>query len=184
MMMAYKAFHKDLTCTMGRGTFRYEEGKWFEEEEANCRKNGFHCAENPLDCLNYYGNMEESVYYIVLADGDINEDYGDSKISCTRIKLVKKLTIEEFVAHALKYMYEHPQMETGHVETDHGEARKDFVIVRGKNPIAKGAPGTVLGFVKEERNSRHVEELGVYTVGEQGIQPDTWYDINGKVAEV
>lgn len=40
MRLAYKAFNADLTCTMGRGTFQYEPGIWYEEKEANCVKNG------------------------------------------------------------------------------------------------------------------------------------------------
>ena len=27
-------------------------------DKANCRANGFHCAENPLDCLSYYPDMK------------------------------------------------------------------------------------------------------------------------------
>ena len=40
---AYKMFNKDLTCTLGRGTFQYQPGVWYEEldKEANCRKNAW-----------------------------------------------------------------------------------------------------------------------------------------------
>ena len=183
MIMAYKAFNKDLTCTLGRGKFQYEEGKWFEEKEANCIRNGFHCAENPLDCLNYYGDMEKAVYYIVLADGDINEDGTDSKISCTRIKLVKRLTLVEFVAHALNFLYDHPERESSHTVSERGTAWKSFVIVRGKEPIAKGEAGTVIGLLKEEQESCIITEIGLYTVGEQGIKPGVWYNIRGEAAE-
>lgn len=184
MIMAYKAFNKDLTCTMGRGKFQYEEEKWFEEKEANCVRNGFHCAENPLDCLNYYGDIEKAVYYIVLADGDINEDGTDSKISCTRIKLVKRLTLVEFVAHALNFLYEHPERDDSrHVERERGTARNNFVIVRGKDPIAKGEAGTVIGLLKEETDSEWIIEIGIYAVGDQGINPGVWYNIRGEVAE-
>lgn len=181
MITAYKAFNKNLTCTRGKGTFQYEEGKWFEEPEANCRKNGFHCAENPLDCLTYYGNMEESVYYLVLADGDINEDGNDSKISCTRIKLVKRLDKERFVMHAMQYLYQHPERESGRVEADRGTAERDFVIVRGKNPAARGKTGTILGLLKEAEGSRQIEEMAVYMAGEQGIEPMAWYGIDGRM---
>lgn len=179
MIMAYKAFNKDLTCTKGRGKFQYEEGKWFEEPEANCRKNGFHCAENPLDCLTYYGNMDNSLYYIVLADGDINEDGNDSKISCTRMKLVKKLDKKGFVTHAMAYLYNHPYADSGHVQMDEGTASRDFVIVRGKNPVARGEAGTILGLVKEAEGSRQIKEMGLYIVGEDGKEPMKWYDVNG-----
>lgn len=64
-MIAYKGFQKDLKC---RG-FQFQEYGINETEKANCRQNGFHCAENPLDCLCYYPNWKNSVYYIVDASG-------------------------------------------------------------------------------------------------------------------
>ena len=47
-MIAYKGFRPGLICrgyqfVMGLNT----------TEKANCRENGFHCAEDPLDCLSY-----------------------------------------------------------------------------------------------------------------------------------
>lgn len=47
-MYAYKGFEPDLSC---RG-YRFVMGKNVTPE-ANCASNGFHCAENPLDCLSY-----------------------------------------------------------------------------------------------------------------------------------
>lgn len=51
-MYAYKGFEPDLSC---RG-YRFVMGKNVTPE-ANCASNGFHCAENPLDCLSYYPSM-------------------------------------------------------------------------------------------------------------------------------
>ncbi len=45
MIIAYKGFDKDLSCTAGGNRFQYELGTWNEETEANCARNGFHCAE-------------------------------------------------------------------------------------------------------------------------------------------
>ena len=69
MVIAYKGFHKGLTC-MG---YQFVMGKNVTEK-ANCRENGFHCAENPLDCLNYYPDIGNSEYCIVAAGGDLDED--------------------------------------------------------------------------------------------------------------
>ena len=86
-MIAYKGFRPGLICrgyqfVMGLNT----------TEKANCRENGFHCAENPLDCLSYYSSLEHSEYYIVNAGGDIDEDEHDSKIACTELTVIKRLT--------------------------------------------------------------------------------------------
>ena len=55
-MYAYKGFEPDLSC---RG-YRFVMGKNVTPE-ANCASNGFHCAENPLDCLTYYSDMDRSI---------------------------------------------------------------------------------------------------------------------------
>lgn len=183
MIMAYKGLKKDLSCTSGRNRYRYKPGEWHEEDKAKCANTGFHCAENPLDCLDYYPDMEKSVYYIVLADGDINEDGIDSKISCTRMKLVKELDLKEFVMHSLNYMFRHPyQKNNSRVKRGLGEAAGGFVIVRGKEPAAKGRLGDILAFVKEEPGRRDICGLGLYEVDGKNILPDTWYDIDGRRA--
>ena len=64
-----------------------------------------------------------------------------------------------------------------------GEARNGFVVVRGKNPAAKGKTGDVLGFVKEDAGSRDVSEIGLFVVDGKEILPDTWYLTDGSITE-
>ena len=47
MLIAFKGFDKDLTCTNHGNTYQYRLGVWNEEDKANCGINGMHCAENP-----------------------------------------------------------------------------------------------------------------------------------------
>lgn len=180
MITAYKGFRKDLTC-MG---YQFKLNEWNEEKEANCVRNGLHCAANPLDCLSYYPNWQESVYYLVLADGDINEDGNDSKISCTKMKLVKQLSLEEFIAHSLNYMAKHPfiKCSSRYIADDKGTAINGFIISRGKNPVAKGKTGDIIGFAKEELLSPKVIELGMHLIDGEKLLPDTYYRLDGSVA--
>ena len=85
-MIAYKGFLPGLIC---RG-YQFRMGLNVTEK-ANCAHNGFHCAEDPLDCLRYYGDINHAEYYIVDAGGDIDEDGVDSKISCTELTILKRL---------------------------------------------------------------------------------------------
>ena len=182
MLIAFKGFDKDLTCTNHGNTYQYRLGVWNEEDKANCGINGMHCAENPLDCLSYYPDWDRAVYYMVVADGDIDEDAYDSKISCTRLRLIKKLDKGEFVAHSLKYLFDHPFRKNNHlVCLNQGVAKNGIVIVRGENPVAKGAIGDVLGFAKEVRSQSEITEIGIHAVDGKEILPDTWYSINGKI---
>lgn len=41
MIIAYKAFDKDLSCTSGGNRFQYRLGIWNEEDAANCSHNAF-----------------------------------------------------------------------------------------------------------------------------------------------
>ena len=84
-MIAYKGFNPGLICI----GYQFIMGKNVTEK-ANCRENGFHCAENPLDCLTYYPDMDKSEYYVVNAGGDLDEDGEDSKISCNRFWILWK----------------------------------------------------------------------------------------------
>ena len=77
-MIAYKGFRPGMICI----GYQFQMGLNVTEK-ANCRQNGFHCAEDPLDCLSYYGDVDHSEYYIVNAGGDIDEDEVDSKKNCS-----------------------------------------------------------------------------------------------------
>lgn len=181
-MKAYKAFNKDLTCTLGKGTFQYEEGKVIREEEAKCARTGLHAASDPLDTLTYYPNMETSVYYVVDARGDINEDGMDSRISCTEMELVRKLDHEEFVYEALLYMAKHPKREINKNVGKETKSGKDIAIARGKNPRAKGKKGCVLGLYQEDENGE-AKAVAIYVVDGENIEADTYYNIDGKKVE-
>ena len=54
-MIAYKGCHRGLICR----DYQFVMGLNVTDK-ANCAANGFHCAENPLDCLSYYPNIEQS----------------------------------------------------------------------------------------------------------------------------
>jgi len=183
-MLAYKGFKNDLTCTLGRGTYRFKENIWHEEKQANCVQNGFHCAEDPLDCLFYYPDWDTSAYYLVEAAGDIDEDGRDSKISCTRLKLLKKLDMFDFVNAAVEYICHHPERKIDnrthgkiHVKKSEGRAKKDgAVIVYGEAPMAAGPDGSILALIKMDQGN-NIAGVCVRKVDGTHCKPDTWYQI-------
>lgn len=181
-MRAYKAFNAQLQATMGKGTFQFTPGETYEETECKCARNGFHCAENPLCTLTYYSGMDVR-FFLVEAGGDINQDGTGSRISCTRITLLKELTRPQLAAHACLYIQRYPDRdaESGYVKKNKGKCTQegDFVIVRGKSPVAAGAEGTYIFLVQEYKNSREIRGIyPVYVDGEE-YRPDTWYTAKG-----
>ncbi len=174
-MIAYKGFSKGLIC---RG-YQFQMGLNVTEK-ANCRQNGFHCAEDPLDCLSYYANMGLSDYYLVNAGGDVHEDGEDSKISCTELTIIKKLTRMDFFLHGLAFMVDHPHRKWSvHVKKDEASASEyqSFAVVRGCDPIARGPLGCILAFAKEDE-SGCIVQIALTEVDGKNILPDTWYGVD------
>ena len=189
-MIAYKGFRPGMICI----DYQFQMGLNVTDK-ANCRQNGFHCAENPLDCLNYYGDIDHSEYYIVNAGGDIDEDEVDSKISCTELTVLKRLTKEELLLHGLAFMADHPKREwNSHVRKDQAEACDGYAAVRGADPIAKGRrkgdvlaadpiakgcrKGDVLAFAKEDPATGSIQQIVVATIDGKTLLPNVWYGAN------
>jgi hypothetical protein len=99
VITSYKAFKKDFTC---RG-FQYEVGKEYTiDGKIYICANGFHACENPCDVLKFY-HATTSRFAIVEQSGDIIRDDVPSKICSSRIKIVKELTLDEFISECVKY---------------------------------------------------------------------------------
>lgn len=181
MELAYKMFNSDLSCTLGNGRFCYEPGKWYEEPEANCKKNGFHAAKNPLDCLSYYHDFANSQCWAVLLDGDIDEDNIDSKISAQKIMLYKRLSLAEFVCQATHYILDHPMMDYNHnVTKGPAEANNNhFAISVGEKAMARGKKGDVLAILKTYPGSREIESATCILVDDEETMSDVWYGASG-----
>lgn len=180
-MRAFKAFNKNMTCTHGSGSYQYKENSIYTTEMAQAHVTGFHCAAYILDCYKYYAKSKDTVICPVEALGDIDEDGSDTKISCTVMKIGKRLTAEQIVFEALLYLKNHPKFDDRNILRDKG--KDNFIcIVRGRNPIASGSKGTVLGLIEED-SKHNVTGLAIYKVGCEGIQPGRFYDLEGKEVE-
>ncbi len=178
-MIAYKGFEPGLICRK----YQFHIGLNVTDK-ANCAQNGFHCAENPLDCLSYYPDMEKSVYYLVDAGGDVDEDSCDSKISCTELRIIKQLSKADFFLHALAYMADHPgRVWNVNVHRDHAEASRGFAVVRGIDPVAKGGLGDILAFAMESADGNKIIQVALAQVDGRKVMPDIWYGVDLKRRE-
>lgn len=113
------------------------------EKAANCAKNGWHAATDPLCCLSYYPNEDKSEFWLCNASGDIDEDGNDEKLSCTELTLLRQLSKFEFVTHAVAYILKNPE------KYPQGFSHGSIHIVRGVDPKASGALGDVIAFIRE-----------------------------------
>ena len=179
MRLAYKGFNKDLTCTMGNGTFQYKPGVWYKEEKAHCARTGFHATDNPLDVLGYY---REGRYFIVALKGNADEDGHDTRIAAPEIQLVKELSRIELAREGVMWIANHPHIEIEGVKKNTGTALDDYVIVRGKNPTAKGKMGSTI-FLLKENKSGEIAECAEYLIDGEEYLPDTFYDVRGRMRQ-
>lgn len=178
-MIAFKGFNKDMTCTMGNGVFQYEIGKTYQENECKCGINGFHCVEEPLEVLSWY-NKADDRYCVVEVDGDIHES-GDKRIASKKMRIIKEISKQELGMLECMWIQKHPQRETGrHVERDCGYASDGIVVVRGKNPKAKGEAGTTIFLLKEKSGSSEIKEVGVYQIDNKEYLENQYYRTDGR----
>lgn len=159
-MIAYKGFNARIESVLGNGKKEcctFEIGKTYRETECKTGRNGFHCCENPFECLGHYSFDGNNRFFQVEAAGDINED-GSERIACTELTLIKELTPMEFAYFGMVYIVEHPMREkwqqcynTVRVQKDEAEATNasSIAFARGKNPKVKGVPGSILGLIVE-----------------------------------
>ena len=80
-IIAYKAMDKNMQC---RGK-KYEVGKTYHEDKADCCHAGMHACENPLDVLHYYPLMDSPRFFEVECGGNVDKSEEDSKLACTEL---------------------------------------------------------------------------------------------------
>lgn len=179
MRLAYKAFKPGFVC---RGVAFKPIGEKNVTEAANCAKNGWHCAENPADCLRYYPDINTSLYCLVAVEGDTDEDANDSKISCTELTILRELSLPDYFLHILIYMAKHPSVPCSITQNGRGDAgHKGYAVVRGLRPYAKGGLGDILAMAREENDE--IVQIAVHVVDGATIPAHTYIDIDGN-AEV
>lgn len=159
----FKMFEKGLVC---RG-YKFKEGV-NECDHATCVKEGFHAAENPLDCLSYYPSFDANECWLCYADGEIHEKGDDSKLSCTRLEILRRLEKWEFIYEACRYIIEHPWSEYNrYVQEDVGTtSEQGFAIVVGQAPQAKCVrDGDIVALIVKKKHG-NAEKL-VFLYGEE-----------------
>ena len=173
-MIAFKGFTKELTARLGRGEYQFEIGKTAVEESSKTVRSGFHCCENPFECLAYYSLNGQNRFFMVEAAGSIDEDDGE-RIACTELTLIKELSVLEFAMEGMKYIIEHPEREKWQqhrhnvsVQADKAEAEEcgHIAIARGTDPRVRGPVGSILGIIKDVPGFGIVDaKLVVMTMG-------------------
>ena len=156
-MIAFKGLTADMVASMGSGDKVLKVGVTYREESSKTGRQGWHCTENPFDCLAYFPLEGGNRHFRVEAGGSIDEDE-QNRISCTEITLLEELTVRKLAGYGMMYMVQHP-MRQGWQQARHcvrvqentAEAAgpECIAIARGPRPEVKGPEGAVLGLILE-----------------------------------
>ena len=152
-MKAYKGFNKDMTC---RG-FQYEEGKTYEEDNAELCNTGFHACESPLDCFEYYP-PGTSVYHEVDLNEASPEKSRDTKRVGKKIKIKANMGIKDLINAHFEFVKSNIK-ET----TQNGESNTATVGNYGTATV--GNRGTAIA---GDSGAAIAGNYGTATVGDRG----------------
>lgn len=151
------------------------------EESSKTARSGFHCCENPFECLGYYPLGGNNRYFRVEAAGDINEDAAE-RIACTELTLLEELTHFKLAGYGMMYMVQHPLRDRWQqagrcikvAEAATAEAANDIAIARGDHPRVKGPEGSILGLILEPVPG-HIVAAKLFMA--DGQQAGKWYTL-------
>lgn len=180
-MKAFKGFDKELKNRLGSKVIQYEVGETYREPKSKTVNSGFHCCENPFECLSYY-KLEDSAFCEVEAAGSIDEDDAE-RIACTEMTIVRELTRKQFAYEGLLYMVMHPRRQNW--EQNYrgvkvgkeaiAEKEGDIAIARGTDPVVEAVKGSYIGIIFEPvtgvitaAHFKYASEDGIYSVDADG----------------
>lgn len=181
-MIAYKGLTKDMVAALGSGQKVLKAGETVVEENSKTGRTGWHCTENPFDCLDYFPLGRGNRYFLVEAAGNIDED-DQNQIACTELTLLEELSIRGLAFRGMAYMVEHPertqwQQYKEHIKVAPEEAEAneadDIAIARGTCPRVRGPEGSILGLILENQ-SGEIETVRLFVPAED--QADRWYTL-------
>ena len=201
---AYKGFKQDLTC---RG-YQFEIGGTYKHEgPVEACSSGFHACEYPLDVLGYY-HPAGSRFALVEQSGDLSRHDVDSKVASRKISIKAELTIAGLVKAAIEYTTsrctpvdpESPASSTG----DYGAAsstgnygaasstgRHSVALAAGIEGKARASAGSAIVLCYRDTDAwgddyARIVHIKAAIAGQDGIKPDTWYQLNaeGEFVEV
>ena len=203
VITAYKGFGPDWKCR----DFQFEVGKTYTHKgEVIACESGFHACENPLDVLSYYPVIN-SKFAIVEQTGKLSRHGDDSKVASGQITISAEINLAGIIKAGLKYIFSVAKKPTSGYYANsatsgisaHSVTSGDYansatsgyyakceakgvsaVAANAGSGCARAGIGGAIFLVERGRNH---EVLNVFAskIGENGIAPNTWYQLkNGK----
>ncbi|WP_034000186.1 DUF7666 domain-containing protein [Pseudomonas aeruginosa] len=205
VVTAYKGFKQDLTC---RG-YQFEIGGTYKHEgEVEACSSGFHSCEYPLDVFGYYA-PGESRFAIVKASGQLSRHDDDSKIASATLVVEAEISMPTMISRALDWImskvdksveqtvvgetasntgYRSAASNTGYQSAASNTGYQSAAEVSGKESVAaslgiegraRASAGSAIVLCHRDDEGRLIH-IRASKVGENGVEPDTWYQLNAE----
>ncbi|MDG3976370.1 hypothetical protein L5F52_25655 [Pseudomonas aeruginosa] len=205
VVTAYKGFKQDLTC---RG-YQFEIGGTYKHEgEVEACSSGFHSCEYPLDVFGYYA-PGESRFAIVKASGQLSRHDDDSKIASATLVVEAEISMPTMISRALDWImskvdksveqtvvgetasntgYQSAASNTGDYSAASNTGYQSAAEVSGKESVAaslgiegraRASAGSAIVLCHRDDEGRLIH-IRASKVGENGVEPDTWYQLNAE----
>ncbi|EPF1493142.1 DUF7666 domain-containing protein [Pseudomonas aeruginosa] len=196
IVTAYKGFKQDLTC---RG-YQFEIGGTYKHEgEVEACASGFHSCEYPLDVFGYYA-PGDSRFAIVKASGQLSRHDDDSKIASATLVVEAEISMPTMISRAIDWIMARldssveqtvagdTASNTGNRSAASNTGNRSAAEVSGKESVAaslgiegraRASAGSAIVLCHRD-DEGHLIHIRASKVGENGVKPDTWYQLSAE----
>lgn len=188
-IVTFKGFNKDLKCR----DFQFEIGKTFHHDgKVEACGSGFHACECPFDVFSYYPPAE-SRYAETISFGVTDlEEGGDTKIASASITIKAELTLPQFTQRGIDWIwskidksleqqimsgYRSAATNTGDWSAAEVSGSQSVAASLGIEGKARASEGGAIVLCYRDKNGELID-IRASKVGENGIMPNTWYQLN------
>ncbi|EAV4774644.1 hypothetical protein NL580_002870 [Salmonella enterica] len=188
-IVTFKGFNKDLKC---RG-FQFAIGETFHHDgKVEACGSGFHACECTFDVFSYYPPAESRYAETISFGVTDREEGGDTKIASASITIKAELTLPQFIQRGIEWIWSkidkslEQQIMTGNqsaatntgdwsaAEVSGSQSVAASLGIEGKARASEGG-AIVLCYRDEDGELIHIRAS---KVGENGIMPNTWYQLD------
>ncbi len=205
VVTAYKGFKQDLTCR----SYQFEIGGTYKHDgEVEACASGFHSCEYPLDVFGYYA-PGDSRFAIVKASGQLSRHDDDSKIASATLVVEAEISMPTMISRAIDWImarldssveqtvvgdtasntgYQSAASNTGYQSAASNTGDYSAAEVSGKESVAaslgiegraRASAGSAIVLCHRDDEGRLIH-IRASKVGENGVEPDTWYQLNAE----
>ncbi|EJQ8947766.1 hypothetical protein NYF71_001333 [Salmonella enterica] len=197
-IVTFKGFNENLKCR----DFQFEIGKTFHHDgKVEACGSGFHACECPFDAFSYYSPADSRFAETISFGITDREEDGDTKIASASITIKAELTLPQFIQRGIEWILSKidksleqqimcgnrsaatntgnrsAATNTGDLSAAEVSGSQSVAAAFGIEGKARASEGgaIVLCYRDEDGELIHIRAS---KVGENGIMPNTWYQLN------